>query len=260
VPLPISGSQFDKLGVRLKAADEIHAADLRLLERVLEAYDDALTEVQSRLREIGYEATTRLKTTQTLVEKLRRTPGLTIRGIHDIAGARIVLDGGRFKQDSMVSRIIEAFAAGEKQPQVLDRRANPSFGYRAVHIVAFVGRLPVEIQVRTDLQHRWAEIAERLGDQWGRGMRYGTGPEEPGRAAFSHDAGSITREGFAAELARWSATIDEFEQLGLRIATLHARGGRATPEIAALYEEACTVEDGLRGRLKLYLTLCDEMG
>lgn len=128
-----------------------------------------------------------------------------------------------------------------------------------MHVVAFVGRLPVEIQIRTDLQHRWAEIIERLGDQWGRGMRYGTGPEQPDRPAFSGQPGSITRGGFTAELMQWSATIDEFEKLGQRIAELHAREGRATPEVADLYAQACTVEDGLRGKLKLYLTQCDDV-
>jgi hypothetical protein len=36
-----------------------------------------------------------------------------------------------------------------------------------------LGRVPVEIQVRTHLQHAWAEIFEKLGDLFGRQIRYG---------------------------------------------------------------------------------------
>jgi ppGpp synthetase/RelA/SpoT-type nucleotidyltranferase len=35
----------------------------------------------------------------------------------------------------------------------------------------------VEIQVRTKLQHLWAEISERLSDLLDPGLKYGTGPE-----------------------------------------------------------------------------------
>jgi ppGpp synthetase/RelA/SpoT-type nucleotidyltranferase len=34
---------------------------------------------------------------------------------------------------------------------VIDRRINPSHGYRAVHIIAKVSGMPIEIQVRTSL-------------------------------------------------------------------------------------------------------------
>jgi hypothetical protein len=33
--------------------------------------------------------------------------------------------------------------------------------------------IPVEVQIRTDLQDSSAQIVERLGDRWGRGLRYG---------------------------------------------------------------------------------------
>jgi len=40
--------------------------------------------------------------------------------------------------------------------------------------------LPVEVQGRTELQHRWAQVYERLAD-WlgGRSIRYGGAPERP---------------------------------------------------------------------------------
>jgi ppGpp synthetase/RelA/SpoT-type nucleotidyltranferase len=45
-------------------------------------------------------------------------------------------------------------------------------GYRAVHVVARVDQLPVEVQVRTAWQHQWAESFEKIADRLGRSIRY----------------------------------------------------------------------------------------
>lgn len=182
-PLPISRSALDRLGERLVADDRISDADYALLLDVMTAYQQALDEARRRLVALGYEPTTRVKTTSVLVDKLRREPGMKLKVVQDIAGARIVTDGGRRDQDEIVRRIVEEFANGSRPPKVKDRRAEPSAGYRAVHVVVTVQGVPVEIQVRTWLQDRWAQIAESLGDRWGRGLRYGDGPDDPDRLA-----------------------------------------------------------------------------
>jgi hypothetical protein len=61
----------------------------------------------------------------------------------------------------------------------VDRRADPRFGYRAVHLIVRIDELLVEIQIRTEMQDSWAQIVERLGDRWGRDIRYGGDPESP---------------------------------------------------------------------------------
>src|SRR6266704_1936073 len=60
--------------------------------------------------------------------------------IQDIAGCRIVT------------------------PDIIDRRDTPSHGYRAVHVIVRHSGKLVEIQVRTALQHLWAELSEKLAD------------------------------------------------------------------------------------------------
>lgn len=180
-PLPISRSALDRLGERLAASEQISDDDYALLASVLDAYAVALSDVQQRLTALGYAPTTRVKTTGVLIEKLRRERGMKLKGVQDIAGARIVQYGSRAMQDKIVGRIVTEFADGARLPKVKDRRAEPVAGYRAVHVIVTVQDVPVEIQVRTHLQDRWAQIVESLGDKWGRGIRYGDDPPEPDR-------------------------------------------------------------------------------
>nr|WP_269461105.1 hypothetical protein [Actinoplanes derwentensis] len=144
----------------------------------------------------------------------------------------------------------------------MDRRKEPSFGYRAVHVVLFVERLPVEVQVRTDLQHRWAEVIEKLGDRWGRGLRHGDGVAEPERIAVTSGDGHVTRAAFLAEVQSLGDRLDGFEQLGLEISQLAAAIRTPDPKIKELHRRARTVESGLRDRLQMLLGQCDcdEMG
>lgn len=140
-----------------------------------------LDQVERQLGELGFEAVTRVKTTGTLVDKLRRDKTLKLRSIHDFAGARIVLglDATRLDQDVAAARIAEEFASCAKPSIMKDRRTTPSHGYRAVHVIVFPADIPVEIQIRTKLQDVWAQLNESLGDRWGRGLRYGDGPDQP---------------------------------------------------------------------------------
>lgn len=59
---------------------------------------------------------------------------------------------------------------------MFDRRESPSNGYRAVHVVVRHLDLPIEIQVRTALQHVWAELSEKLSDVVDPAVKYGGGP------------------------------------------------------------------------------------
>lgn len=172
----VSGNQIDNLGKRLARKESISDEDYRLLAQVADAWQAVLDQVEVKLQAIGFQATTRVKTTGTLRDKLRRPGAPMLKDIHDLAGARIVVNGDRIEQDEAGARIREAFADCPKPPLVVDRRKNPSFGYRALHIVVFPEKIPVEIQIRTRLQDGWAQIVESLGDSWGRGIRYGSGP------------------------------------------------------------------------------------
>lgn len=61
---------------------------------------------------------------------------------------------------------------------VVDRREHPSHGYRAVHVIVDRRGKLIEVQVRTSLQHAWAELSEKLSDEVDSAIKYGSGDEE----------------------------------------------------------------------------------
>lgn len=201
--MTLSRTQIDKLGDRLRRDEIPTDDDLRLLSEFREDRRSAMEAIGSGLGEIvGTPPAGRLKTINSIVDKLRRESA-RLSQVQDIAGLRVVRDMSRPEQDELVSRII----ARLPDSKVFDRRANPSHGYRAVHVVATVDRHLVEIQVRTELQHRWALLVERFASAWGQQIKYGGVPNDPDAVVD----GSTRRE-LTARLASLSSTVDLAEQ------------------------------------------------
>jgi ppGpp synthetase/RelA/SpoT-type nucleotidyltranferase len=185
-------------------------ADWALLERVLDAYQEALDSAQAVLEAAGHRPTSLVKSTSTLVDKLRRVT--SFKSLQDVAGLRIVLGdgGGRMEQDRVVAGVQAAFAAVGSPTRVIDRRSAPSHGYRAVHVIVTHDGLPVEVQIRTPLQDLWAQILERLGDAWGRGLRYGEPLEHPDKRVVDGFDG-LTRADLVTLVQRVGEMIDDLE-------------------------------------------------
>jgi hypothetical protein len=206
VPLPLSGTQIDKLGRRLRDADQVSEQDLTSLQELLLSYETVLDGVAGELREIGLRPTTRLKTSRTIIEKLQREKPITLRSIHDLAGARVVQPMTLSRQNLLADRVLTLWP----DARVIDRRANPSFGYRAVHIIPRIETCFVEIQLRTLYQDTWAQFTEALGDAWGRAIRYGDPPEDPDRVPGGD---SLTRRAIVEMWLGMSPQIAELEEL-----------------------------------------------
>jgi ppGpp synthetase/RelA/SpoT-type nucleotidyltranferase len=185
MPPSMSASARDRLGERLRKAETPSPADLEALYGLQREYDNALRDVVSRLasrygarpRFGGWplQTTHRIKTVNTLIEKLRRSQA-RLSKVQDLAGIRVVAGwgAGPEHQDRLVADIVEEFGASVYK--VDDLRVTPRNGYRAVHVMVEVDGYRVEIQVRTHWQHFWANATERIADQWGRGIRYGELP------------------------------------------------------------------------------------
>ncbi len=104
------------------------------------------------------------------MEKLNRET-IRLSQVQDIAGCRVVVSDVA-AQERVVASLRDVFP----DASVVDRRANPSHGYRAVHVIAQISGKLVEIQVRTSLQHLWAELSEKLSDVADPAIKYGGGP------------------------------------------------------------------------------------
>jgi len=166
-------SQINKLGEKLRKATELDTETLLRLQQVRASYDKPMSGAQTLLRGLGFEATSRLKTTNTIIEKLRRER-TRLTEMQDIGGLRIVSNVDPTKQDEIVKKIVDVFPI----TRVIDRRNRPTHGYRAVHVIATLDERLIEIQVRTQLQDLWAQAMERLADEAGREIRYGGAPQK----------------------------------------------------------------------------------
>lgn len=176
--LPISKSELERLGHRLVAGKEPETRDLALFRRVLDEYGEVLDSASALVREsVGEEPTPRIKSLGTTLEKLERNDGAGLRTMQDLAGMRIVKDFDRGQQDELCTALAQLFPNEHRPPRIVDRRAQPAHGYRAVHVIVFPEGIPVEIQVRTKLQDEWANLFEKLADEIGRGIRYGKSPD-----------------------------------------------------------------------------------
>lgn len=149
--------------------------------------------------------------------------------IQDVAGCRLIVSDVQ-AQDRTVKALCGVF----EHAKVIDRRVRASHGYRAVHVVVSVNDKGVEIQVRTQLQHLWAELSEKLSDVSGLELKYGGGDQslrgildrtsqlvaDVGRLEVDLDSRPLEAreaiEAYRAELARmFRDTIDSYPGTGV---------------------------------------------
>lgn len=168
----LSKTQIDRLGDRLRKGS-LAEADQKLLDDYRRSFAPAYeTVVQTLCDRLHLKPTGRFaKSTSSLVEKLRRE-SVRLSQIQDIAGCRIIVPDVA-KQEQVVASLRDAFP----NASVIDRRIQPSHGYRAIHVVVSVLGRCVEIQVRTSLQHLWAEYSEKFSDLIDPAIKYGGGDE-----------------------------------------------------------------------------------
>ncbi|WAC62005.1 RelA/SpoT domain-containing protein [Pseudoxanthomonas sp. SL93] len=205
-----SRTQIDKLGDRLREG-LVDAKVLTELEAYRNSFGPAYAHVCERLSELRHEVTGRpAKSTGAIVDKLKRQSS-RLSQMQDIAGCRVVVE-----DIIQQRRALGAMQVYLDDPQVFDRRSQPSHGYRAIHLVASFDGVKVEVQLRTRLQHLWAEISERLSDVVDPGLKYGIG--DPDALRF---------------LQNISDSIDGIERAeGRRLALMAAMdGSRTNPRI-----------------------------
>jgi len=168
--MALSGNAIDKLGDKLRSG-KMDVGILRQLEAFRALHAPACKSVESVLVDrMDLKLTWRpSKSTVAIIEKLRRE-SIRLSQIQDIAGCRVVVHSLRYQD-----RLLDAMCVMLGDVRVDDKRKSPKHGYRAVHVIArFAGR-PVEIQLRTQLQHVWSNISEKVADDVGHSIKYGQG-------------------------------------------------------------------------------------
>jgi putative GTP pyrophosphokinase len=181
-----SKNQIDKLGDRLRSG-VFTQEDLRMLDEYRRSYESAYQSVVTSIREaFKLDPTGRAeKSTPSIIDKLRRseTQSSRLSQMQDVAGCRIIVEDIQ-KQDEALKVLEQIF----KDNTTIDRRLNPSHGYRAIHVIVEMDGLSIEIQIRTRLQHAWAVTSEKIADLVDHRLKYGIGPE-----VFRKYLGDISR-------------------------------------------------------------------
>jgi ppGpp synthetase/RelA/SpoT-type nucleotidyltranferase len=173
-------------------------------------------------RRIGAElrVSSRPKTIDTLVEKLRRRPTQQLNTVQDLAGVRIDADLLLEEQTALAREIATHFGAEENA--VHDLRSGEHAGYRGVHVWIRKPAGRVEVQIRTLFQSIWANLYERIADTHGRGIRYGEPLDE---SWVNGDLAELQRT--IDLMAGWSASMAETEAVWQEIAEIDDWAQRA---------------------------------
>jgi putative GTP pyrophosphokinase len=204
-----SKAQIDRLGDRLKRG-AFEKADLILLDRYRRSFGSAYETVVQTIRDaLGLEPSGRpAKSTNSLIEKLKRE-SIRLTQMQDIAGCRVVVPD-ILEQDRVVGSLLSGMF---DDARVVDRREEPSYGYRAVHIIVEISGKTVEVQVRTIFQHIWAEISEKYADLYGSDIKYGGGVEEIHRVLATLSGYIATYENLEDTLGRLEESDEVREML-----------------------------------------------
>jgi ppGpp synthetase/RelA/SpoT-type nucleotidyltranferase len=200
----LSKAAIDRAGKRLRDDAIPRPEDVAIYNEYRASLEPALREVAEVVSRwdpfTPHHVFSRLKRLDSVIDKLRRGH-FRLSGINDIAGCRLIVDGID-RQNDAVNVLARQFPGC----RITDYRTREHVsGYVAVHlnVRASAGHL-VEIQVRTELQNRWAILSERLAlmPHVGKGIKYGTGDAEI-LARLQH-VSDIAAKFDAAQSARFS--------------------------------------------------------
>jgi len=245
-----SKTQIDRLGDRLKGGPHTES-DLRLLDDYRRSFGEAYEAVVQTIRQRGEFPTGRLaKSTFSIVEKLRRE-SIRLSQMQDIAGCRVVV-ADVVEQEQFVASLRTVFPGAS----VIDRRDKPSYGYRAVHIIAEISGKPVEIQVRTALQHLWAELSEKSSDVLDPTIKYGGGTDEwrslltsISKSVAAYEVGVACHEAFETSYSEAVAAHEKFKKATAELLEHHAPD-HEVQEIRGKLEDSTRKMERLKQRIE----------
>lgn len=169
---PLSNGEIRRLGKAMKLGPLVNS-EQEALRELRKFWNYQISELELSIRSylsgFEHEFSFRTKNMNTILQKLDRTT-IHLDDMRDVVGFRVIIDGDLNFQELIVN-LLESHLAGNK-PRRIDRLRKPMFGYRSIHLeVQFHGG-PVEIQIRTALQHQWAMLSERAVGILGPQIKY----------------------------------------------------------------------------------------
>lgn len=187
--MTLSKSKIDKAGRALAFTSEITEEYLELEDifdkyraRHLEPLSQLTIDLQRWLHEYGngYYIAQRLKRKPQIVRKLKRL-SVRLTQLQDIGGCRIIVNSNK-DVNNLIKFIEGKISAQEnlKKIKITDYRekGRDITGYRSVHMMIEVDGNLLELQIRSRIQHYWAESIERTSVIYGRHLKEQDGDPE----------------------------------------------------------------------------------
>jgi ppGpp synthetase/RelA/SpoT-type nucleotidyltranferase len=176
----ISKNKLDKAGKALASESfDAQKNDLSEAREIVDWYRaqhlEPLTEVTLKLQEwlassgLTYYVAQRLKRRPQIIRKLRRFP-VRLTQLQDIGGCRVI-----FESNDDLNVFLEQTKNRVKRGRYFAIRRITDYrelgredsGYRAVHLIVVRNDRVLEIQLRSRIQHHWAESIERASVIYG---------------------------------------------------------------------------------------------
>lgn len=177
--MEISKSKLDKAGDSIAKEKWKDDDEYLLFDEIIDEYRrkhlEPLTKVMLKLQEWlseygrSYYIAQRLKRKPQIIRKLKRF-SVRLSQLQDIGGCRIIFESND-DIDSFIALINMKLNKGRyfTIDRVVDYRdkGRDDSGYRAVHIIGDKDNVKFEIQIRSRIQHYWAESIERTSVVYG---------------------------------------------------------------------------------------------
>lgn len=175
----VSKGKIDKSGYVLSGKASVPFEDRENFEAIFDEYrkshlqplSEFTIELQQWLRAYGikYYIAQRLKRKPQIIRKLNRL-SVRLTQLQDIGGCRIIVEENS-DVDSLHSYILEKVSA-EKNFKIVRttdyrEKGRDDSGYRALHLILIKGGSCLELQIRSKIQHYWAESIERTSVIYG---------------------------------------------------------------------------------------------
>ena len=185
----ISKSRIDKVGKILTKSEYYSNEEINLAEQKLNQYRmnhlRPLTKLCLKIREWlenfsqDYYIAQRLKRIPRIIEKLKRLNHMRLSQLQDIGGCRIIVENAKIQDDLFVhimqkltkSKTYKIYGKKEKNPVDYREKGRDDSGYRAIHIIVETDGVKIEVQIRSNMQHYWAESIERTSIIYGQNLK-----------------------------------------------------------------------------------------